>query len=744
MRIPPLFMILALACNTGPGGDGKDPGGTGGPSDTDSEPDPDPDTEDCGDAPSAASLPTDASCEYVPTASGNPFSVQVEWSMAHEMTDPADASVVHPAYTFADEPAYVGVFQAPAVSQATDDNGDGLVDAGDTPDIALLMGDEFSGDTWSGLRLISGDGSQVHDTTVWQAFEGDQYAPFLFAGVAMADTDLDGATEIVTTVTRQSDDACFPALYEVSPTGTLTLEAVGSADLWCQAAGYSTKSAHAPALSDIDGDGIVDVILGRSVYAGDDLDLKWEGAGGRGWYNAWFVGAEGYWNSGFHSFAHDMDGDGLDMEVVAGSTVYTSQGGIYCELGRYESGSWVAAEDGYPAVADMARFSGDRSGEPEIVLTGNQRVSLYHGDVRYDPSGLDRCVEIDSITNDPYRTSIGEELPAHPDCDQSRRSFGGPPTVADFTGDGTREVGVAGACWYTVIDVDAGGVQYAALTQTRDWSSASTGSTVFDFNGDGTDEIVFSDEDAVYVWQYDKSAGLRPWERLATVLEDQNHKSWTIHEYPLVADVDGDGKAELIALNSPRPDHADHYGLYVLGAADDDWVSARPVWNQHAYFISNIEDDFGVGYAAPNYAPYSGEDHNSFRLQAPGSFGALAAPNLLAQTEACQASCGDPATIWVQVGNEGAYITASAGLAVALYGQTGGSRTLIRTQPLPVDATPGSLTAAVRFEVANWFDYDAIVAVVDDPTGTSAAWGAAKECDETDNEAVVDLSALCE
>ena len=752
-RLLPLI-LLALACSTSPGGDGKDPegtgtddddGGTDDDTDTDgTDDDTDTDAEECGDGPGEDTVPTDSGCEYTPSASGNPFSVQVEWSMAHEMVDPSDASLTHPAYSFADEPTFNGVFQAPAVSQATDDNGDGLVNAQDTPDIALIMGDEFSGDTWSALRLISGDGGQVHDTTVWQTFDGEQYAPFLFAGLAMADTDLDGLTEIVTTVTRQSDDACFPGLYEVSASGTLRLEAVGDEDLWCQAIGYSTKSAHAPALSDIDGDGIVDVILGRSVYAGDDLSLQWEGSGGSGWYNAWFVGAQGYWNSGFHSFAYDMDGDGRDMEVVAGSTVYTSDGDIFCELGSYATGSWVAADDGYPAVADMARFSGDSAGEPEIVLTGNQQVSVYHGAVSHDPSGLDRCVEIDSIPNDPYRTSIGSALPAHPDCDQSRKSFGGQPTIADFTGDGTREVGVAGACWYTVIDVDSGGVQYAALTQTRDWSSASTGSTVFDFNGDGTDEIVFSDEDAVYIWQYDKSSGLRPWERLATVLEDDNHKSWTIHEYPLVADVDGDGKAELLALNSPRPDYPGHYGLYVLGAKDDDWVSARPVWNQHAYFISNIDDAFDVGYADPNYRPYTSEDHNSFRLQSAGSFGALAAPNLLAEAEACQAECGEPATIWVQVANEGAHITASAGLAVSLYSESGGSRALIDSQSLPVDVAPGMLTAAVEFEVPDWYDHDTIIAVVDDATGTASSWGTAKECDEGDNEAVVDLSALCE
>ena len=55
---------------------------------------------------------------------------------------------------------------------------------------------------------------------------------------------------------------------------------------------------------------------------------------------------------------------------------------------------------------------------------------------------------------------------------------------------------------------------------------------------------------------------------------------------------------------------------------------------------------------------------------------------------------------------------------------------------------PGVLAAGIEFEVPNWVDYDAIIAVVDDPTGTAAVWGAAKECDESDNEANVDLGAL--
>ncbi len=699
------------------------------------------DRMDCASPPGAGSVPTDPTCTFVPSASGNPFSVRVEWSMAHAMVDPSDSSVTHPAYAFEFEPSKASVFQAPAVAQATDDNSDGVVDEADRPDVAVVMGNEYeSDDPWSVLRLISGDGARVHDSVSWLDFEGDRYAPFVMSGVAVADTDLDGNIEVAVMVIAESDDTCHPALYEVGLDGSLSLSEVGSTEIWCLEADNGVAGAHAPALADIDLDGTTEIIFGRQVFDGTDLSLRWAGTAGRGNYNTWNVGSSGYWNSGYHSFAYDLDGDGAAMEVVAGRTVYTSTGGTYCQLGRYDGSTWVPADDGYPAVADLLRFSGDRLGEPEIVLTGNQYVSIYRG---VPASG--KCVEVGRIANDPYATSVSTRLPAHPDCDRSRKSFGGPPTIADFAGDGSRMIGVAGSCWFSIFQPTTSGPDLYAIAQTRDWSSASTGATVFDFNGDGTDEVVFSDEEALTVWQVDATGGLQPWDRLETVLRDTNHGSWTIHEYPIVADVDGDGKAEILVSNEPWPGGEDRYGLYLLGAADDDWVTARPLWNQHAYYVTNVEDDGTVGYGTPNYAPYTSGNLNSFRLQAPGKFGATAAPNLILETTACQTNCGDGVEIWVQVGNTGAYITASAGLPVTLYGINGSSRTLLATQNLPADLPPGTLTPALIFEVADWSSYDRLEAVVDDPAAGagSTRWGTAKECEENDNDASIDLSGFC-
>lgn len=696
-------------------------------------------TSACLVGPTGGVVPPLADCTYVPAPSGTPFSARVEWNMTQAMVDPS-TGVALPAWTWAEYDGWGSVYQAPTIQTVTDDNGDGVVDGQDIPDIALVMSnpdDRFDGV----LRLIQGDGSVVHDSVHWlphtNANGTDEYAPYRHSGLAMADIDGDGLTEIATMVTRQTDELCFPAVYEVQDTAsgtTIALDHVYTGNFAC--------GAHAPAMADLDSNGTTELIFGRSTFTASLAQL-WYGTGGRAWYGRDdYPYPEGYWNSGYHSVAWDMDGDGTYMEVVAGRTVYNWDGSTFCELGWYEGSTWVEATDGYPAVADLIRFSGDIEGEPEIVLTGNEWVRVFHGVPDYDSNGLARCTMVAELPNDPaLDTGVSGSLPTHPTCDPYAAAFGGPPNIADFDGDGDQEVAVAGGCWFSVFDFAFNGMYRYAMAQTKDWSSASTGSTVFDFNGDGASEVVFSDEEAVYVWGVDGTPGLEPWDRLTPYLVDTEHKSWTVHEYPLVADVDADGKAEIVVVNSHLPGYMDHFGLYVLGSANDDWVSARSVWHQHAYYVTNVTDDGDVGYAAPNYAPYTPEDLNSFRSQSPGSFGALAAPNLFVESTTCQDVCGD-VTVWLQAGNEGEFISADPGVVLSLYGVTAtGQRVLIGDTTLGMFLNPTTLSDSYGFLVTNFSQYAWLEAEIDDPA--LSAGGAATECDETDNVAVISLTGLC-
>src|SRR6185436_4745403 len=74
---------------------------------------------------------------------------------------------------------------------------------------------------------------------------------------------------------------------------------------------------------------------------------------------------------------------------------------------------------------------------------------------------------------------------------------GGPPTIADVDGDGKPEIAVAGQDSLNVFSVgDAPDYPITLLWQAkaRDFSSNFTGSSVFDFDGDGNVEVLYGDE----------------------------------------------------------------------------------------------------------------------------------------------------------------------------------------------------------------------------------------------------------
>ena len=247
------------------------------------------------------------------------------------------------------------------------------------------------------------------------------------------------------------------------------------------------------------------------------------------------LGGSGRANQGSLSVVVDVDQDG-SLDVLAGNTAYSADGSII----------WQSSlPDGLVAVGNF-----DEDIAPEIVLvTGGQVAVLENnGEVKWQ----------------------GVSLPGG--------GIGGAPTVADFDGDGEAEIGVAGARRYVVLDTD-GSVLWAAPTQ--DTSSNVTGSSVFDFDDDGFAEVVYRDERTFRV--YDGRDG--------TVRFQDLLSSCTWHEYVVVADVDGDGEAEIVATANNNCGKGPQRGIFVYGSDGDPWSETRPLWNQHSYHITNINDD---------------------------------------------------------------------------------------------------------------------------------------------------------
>jgi hypothetical protein len=311
--------------------------------------------------------------------------------------------------------------------------------------------------------------------------------------------------------------------------------------------------------------------------------------------------------------------------------------------------------------------------------------------------------------------------------------IGGPPTIADFDGDGLPEIGVAGAASYSVYDPD-GTAPVLWSMPTQDESSNSTGSSVFDFEGDGAAEVVYCDECVARV--YRGSTG-------DTLLEVIN-STGTVNEYPLVVDVDGDGNSEIVmvandwAAGSPpyscpsTPGFVPRHGVFVYGDEHDRWVGTRRIWNEHSYHVTNVNADGTVPAGeVPNWTT---EGLNNFRQNVQGAEVFNAPDLVLLALSVDLGDCPRTATLQARVANAGS-LGVEAGIPVAFYeGTVADPDALLGTAATTVPLLPGASTMVTLVVSLGPGPAYSFLAVVDDD-GTGA--GSVVECREDNNEASI-------
>ncbi len=602
-------------------------------------------------------------------------------------------------------PEFDQVMSAPMVANLTDDNGDGVIDLDDTPDIAFST---FSGGGYNSpgvLRVISGADGTEH----WASTGLD--APFDVRGAtspALADIDGDGVVEMII------EGGTDGGVYALEHDGKIK---------WHQpnARGPSSSS---PTVVNLDGAGPPEIIVLTEVLNADG-EIVCSGLPG----SSMAVPA-------------DIDGDGK-LEFLMGSHVYrlvdaSATDGSGCEQVRPGTG-------GLTAVADF-----DADGDPEIVLLANGTLFLqdHEGNELWNvpmPMDLPRLAADYGIA-DCNAAPAGQACTDNAECGASpARCYGGacilttlclpgggPPTIADFDGDGAPEIGIAARWYYVVVDGD-GSILWAH--KTRDFSSAATGSSVFDFEGDGRAEVVYNDELFLRVYSGVGAGVDADGDGFtdADILLEVPNSSGTLVEYPLIVDVDNDGSAEIVVAAN---DYAfgDTKGIRVFKDAENRWVGTRPIWNQHVYYVTNVNDDGTVPTVpASNWLE---PRLNNFRQNVQGG-NPQAAPNLTATIDQVDATTCSSSGVKFEftVRNEGALGLRAGQLDVTLYAGPAGEAlapivTLQNTMPLPPGGAetfqhtwmpPGSL-AGQRF--------DSRVVVDDDGTGV----GKHNECVESDNE----------
>ena len=72
-------------------------------------------------------------------------------------------------------------------------------------------------------------------------------------------------------------------------------------------------------------------------------------------------------------------------------------------------------------------------------------------------------------------------------------------------------------------------------------------------------------------------------------------------------DVDNDNNAEIVVVSDAF--YGGKVGIQVYGDLNDTWVNTRKIWNQHAYHITNVNDDGTI----PQFMAKNWERYNSFR-----------------------------------------------------------------------------------------------------------------------------------
>src|SRR6056297_1032010 len=225
---------------------------------------------------------------------------------------------------------------------------------------------------------------------------------------------------------------------------------------------------------------------------------------------------------------------------------------------------------GSPAVADL-----DADGRPEIIINWGHVIEALQDDGallwRYE-----------SGRTELYRPS--------------------PITVADVTGDGQPNLVTASAInqGFTVSNhllmvLDAAG-SLVWEQNVADNSASASGVSAQDLTGNGAWEIIWNGATDGFLI-INGPDGRRLYNEPYT-------GSGTVLDYPTLADVDGDGEAEIITAGSN--------GLFVIGHPGR-WVDSRPVWNQHTYHINNINNDWSIPFTEEN----SWEAHNTYRTQTP-------------------------------------------------------------------------------------------------------------------------------
>ena len=490
----------------------------------------------------------------------------------------------------------LGVNHPPIVAPLIDTNGDGLINEKDTP--AIIFAATGTTGSSSSLVALRGDtGEEIFNVpcpnpTGWPSG----------ATPAVGDVDGDGRPEIFIvgswdgrTLCAYNNDGSIKWQVNAPPGVNRTL----------------------PVLSDLDGDGKSEILFNNGISIriyNHDGTLKVQGP------SSFYIGDVEYYGS---RQVADLDLDGIP-EIISGASATDREGNLIWGW-RFLNNNYVEAvldygaktippfQTNFPMIFPYNAVANlDDDPYPEVIAVSSGSEG-YDGELTYASMWI--FGHDGNIKAGPFGLFYGSgSLGVN---DQISYILG-PPTVADFDGDGKAEIAIA----VSKYSAGTGGEPYELIISvyrgdgTLLWERGNlierlhlrpSSSSAFDFDGDGASELVYLDKQKLYIFNGKDGA------TLFELGVDRLNDGIQIR-YPTIADVDNDGSAEIVV-----PTYRTYFqagsplrnGVLVLGDLHSNWLHARPVWNQWMYHVTNVNDDATI----PKVARNSWEVNNSQRGQ---------------------------------------------------------------------------------------------------------------------------------
>lgn len=322
---------------------------------------------------------------------------------------------------------------------------------------------------------------------------------------------------------------------------------------------------HAIAIYDLDGDGSPEILSAFEVY---------DNQGKRKFFHDVSAFQGQYWCPA--NTAADLDGDGK-LEVIFGNAAYRSNGQLLWS---------IPGPPGQPQVANL-----DADPDPEIFVARQDGLLVleHTGQIKWGPLK-------------PFAEGTS------PNC------WSKPAAVHDFDGDGIADLNASACQSYGVMKMKPTGFTLNWSVPVNDTSGLAS-STAFDFLGRGIADAVYGDQVSLLV--LDGKTGAQELK--------SGRSSGTLIEYPVVADVDNDGSADIVVVSNKSVGTYVHT-VEVLQDSQKRWIPTRRIWNQHAYHVTNVREDGTI----PKVPAKSWTKLNTFRTNAqiqPGGDCAPPPPN---------------------------------------------------------------------------------------------------------------------